>query len=205
MRALADQHLREAPDDADARFGLQTAMQGVRDALELVHDSARRLSALDALSLLADAASPLDESRLEPLLCAAGVAVPARAQSAPMPTDQAEIDTELLEIFLAEAEEVLAAIEEHVALSRANRSDPQYLTTIRRGFHTLKGSSRMVGLMPFGEAGWAMEQVMNLWLAEERPGSDELYALIGTAHARMSAWVGAMRAFAGQLRSIRRS
>ena len=40
-------------------------------------------------------------------------------------------------------------------------SKAEELRTIRRGFHTLKGSGRMVGLTRLGEVAWAVEQVMN--------------------------------------------
>ena len=36
--------------------------------------------------------------------------------------------------------------------------DQEALTTVRRAFHTLKGSGRMVGLMDLGEAAWRVER-----------------------------------------------
>ena len=38
------------------------------------------------------------------------------------------------------------------------------LTEVKRGFHTLKGSGRMVGLDRLGEAAWTVEQSLNWWL-----------------------------------------
>src|SRR5205814_432140 len=76
----------------------------------------------------------------------------------------AEVDKELLEIFLEEAAEVVATIESSLATMREAPHDRESLTTIRRGFHTLKGSGRMVGLMDLGEMAWQCEQVMNKWL-----------------------------------------
>src|SRR5688572_15270034 len=58
----------------------------------------------------------------------------------------AEVDRELLEIFLEEAAEVVATVADSLAASRESPHDREALTTIRRGFHTLKGSGRMVGL-----------------------------------------------------------
>ncbi len=55
------------------------------------------------------------------------------------------------------------------------------LTTIRRGFHTLKGSGRMVGLMDLGEVAWEVEQVMNRWLEQKWPASADLLDLIAAA------------------------
>ncbi|MEO6270949.1 MAG: Hpt domain-containing protein, partial [Lautropia sp.] len=101
----------------------------------------------------------------------------------------AEDDRELLEIFLLEADEVLSAIAESLQQSRIDPTDTSALTTIRRAFHTLKGSSRMVGLMAFGDAGLAFEQVLNKWLADEQPGTAALFALIESGHERFSMWV----------------
>ena len=37
--------------------------------------------------------------------------------------------------------------------------DVAEMTTVRRAFHTLKGSARMVGLTAFGEAGWESDDI----------------------------------------------
>jgi chemosensory pili system protein ChpA (sensor histidine kinase/response regulator) len=103
------------------------------------------------------------------------------------------VDQELLAIFLEEAVDVLAAIEESLALTRANPANLDELNTIRRGFHTLKGSGRMVGLSRLGEAAWSVEQVMNLWLQEERAASEALFGLIAHAHAAFADWVGRLQ------------
>jgi chemosensory pili system protein ChpA (sensor histidine kinase/response regulator) len=84
-------------------------------------------------------------------------------------TDEA-IDAELLEIFLSEAEEVLAAVRQTLPQSRSEPHNQEHLTTLRRSFHTLKGSGRMVGLVAFGEAAWSVEQVLNLRLSEAQGG-----------------------------------
>ncbi|HWS76030.1 MAG TPA: Hpt domain-containing protein, partial [Quisquiliibacterium sp.] len=185
--------LAERPGDRVLRSALRETIGRVRDAAMLLDRADRRHGADEALALL-DSDGDVDAAALGRTLEAAGVALPvAHEPSAPMPADEAAIDSELLEIFLGEAEEVLTAIGEHAALSLAAPSEVDYLTTIRRGFHTLKGSSRMVGLTAFGEAGWALEQVMNQWLADERPGSEPLFELIDEAVARMSEWVRGLR------------
>ena len=121
----------------------------------------------------------------------------ARASSATAPADitvtlQAapakEDDPELLGIFLEEAGEVLQAIEE---ASPPGNLDA--LTTIRRGFHTLKGSGRMVGLMDLGEAAWGIEQVLNEWLEAKRPATPALNELIRAAAGSFQVWIGELR------------
>jgi chemosensory pili system protein ChpA (sensor histidine kinase/response regulator) len=98
-------------------------------------------------------------------------------------------DGELLDIFLEEAREVVGNAAD--ALS-ALTDDPTNLaeqTTLRRSFHTLKGSSRMVGLNEFGEAAWSFEQLLNARLAEQRPASPELITAIGQAMEGFGRWI----------------
>src|SRR5258706_5658795 len=106
----------------------------------------------------------------------------------------AEIDRELLEIFLEEAGEVVTTIAASLATSRGAPHDRESLTTIRRGFHTLKGSGRMVGLIDLGEMAWQCEQVMNKWLKDEKPASASLFGFIELARGSFEVWVGELKA-----------
>ena len=100
-----------------------------------------------------------------------------------------DVDHELMEIFLGEATEVLEAIAQGSKVLKTHPAKNEELTNVRRAFHTLKGSGRMVGLKDFGEAGWAMEQTMNLWMGEKRPASPDLLLLIDQSHTVFTAWV----------------
>lgn len=102
-------------------------------------------------------------------------------------------EAELLEIFLEEANEVLAAMGEASEACQANPDDQAALTVIRRGFHTLKGSGRMVGLDELGETAWRHEQLMNGWLAENKPVSGDLLRLVGRARGVFQDWVNALQ------------
>src|SRR5258708_12793669 len=66
------------------------------------------------------------------------------------------------------------------------------MTTVRRGFHTLKGSGRMVGLKNFADGAWAVEQCFNVWLAQERPASQDLLELGHRANEQMRQWLRAV-------------
>ena len=106
--------------------------------------------------------------------------------SEPEPSDD---DDDMQSIFLEEAREV---VRNGLAAARALAADPSNLadqTTIRRAFHTLKGSARMVGLNEFGEAAWSFEQLFNTWLAEQKPASDELITLAGVGLRAFGLWV----------------
>ena len=104
------------------------------------------------------------------------------------------VEQELLEIFLEEANEVLVAMGEACNACQSNPDDQASLTIIRRGFHTLKGSGRMVGLEELGETAWRFEQLMNVWLTEKKPASSELLRLVERARAVFQDWVDALLA-----------
>ena len=99
------------------------------------------------------------------------------------------VDHELLDIYLEEAQEVLVTINEHLGIMRRRPHDHEALITIRRGFHTLKGSGRMVGLTDLGEVAWGIEQTMNRWLEEEKDATPELIDMIQHAHDAFGGWV----------------
>ncbi len=98
-------------------------------------------------------------------------------------------EDDLLDIFLEEAREVVGNGLEAVAQLQVQPGDLEHLTTLRRAFHTLKGSSRMVGLEEFGQAAWAMEQLVNTVLAEQRPAGQPLLMLTGQAMTDFARWV----------------
>ena len=81
-------------------------------------------------------------------------------QHEPTVTDQA-YDEELLDIYLTEAEEVLAQIAQNLQALRVNPTDDEAMLEARRGFHTLKGSGRTVGLSALGEVAGNVEFFLN--------------------------------------------
>jgi chemosensory pili system protein ChpA (sensor histidine kinase/response regulator) len=112
----------------------------------------------------------------------------AAAGAAAAPTSVSEAD-ELFQIFVEEAGAVLGAIDAALPVCRSQPSNLDALSAVRRGFHTLKGSGRMVGLTEVGEAAWEVEQVLNRWLEDRQPASAELLDLAAAAAAQFAAWV----------------
>lgn len=72
-----------------------------------------------------------------------------------------DVDSEILDIFIEECLEEHERISELFPQWSDNPEDQELYTTIRRSFHTLKGSGRLVGAELIGEYGWAMENMMN--------------------------------------------
>ncbi|MEE4218356.1 MAG: Hpt domain-containing protein [Xanthomonadales bacterium] len=71
------------------------------------------------------------------------------------------IDPTMLGIFLDEFDSVHTQLENQLLDWLDEASDPKPLTEIRRAFHTLKGSGRMVGAMEIGEFAWRFEELLN--------------------------------------------
>ncbi len=183
--------LSEEPDN----FELQTQL---KDSLESERAVANLLDDVDASTRARAAISLLDQSDFSSSLEALSdiVAATTHISHAPelahvpeVPVSDEAIDAELLEIFLTEADEVLGFVRETVPLSKIDPSNQSYLTSLRRSFHTLKGSGRMVGLMVFGEAAWSIEQVMNQWLSDSRNGTEQLYSLLDSVVTELFSWV----------------
>ncbi len=72
-----------------------------------------------------------------------------------------ELDSEILGIFVEEARDELEVIREYYPRWRQDQDDKDALTRIRRSFHTLKGSGRLVGAMEIGEFAWSVENLLN--------------------------------------------
>src|SRR5690606_3017608 len=78
----------------------------------------------------------------------------ARTDVTPMPVVAANAEhlhPELLELFIEEAKEEIASINRHLPAWAEAPDDMESLITVRRSFHTLKGSGRMVGAERIGE------------------------------------------------------
>ncbi|MHB1667625.1 hybrid sensor histidine kinase/response regulator [Thiomonas sp.] len=141
----------------------------------------------------ADAATPVATAAPVTPATAAPDAPAAPSFDAPTEPGGADGDDDLLDIFLEEADEVIAAGQIGVAQLSTNPSDDSTLTAVRRAFHTLKGSSRMVGLTDFGEAAWALEQVFNQVLAEQLPITPPALELAQHTLTELDAWTRALR------------
>ena len=123
---------------------------------------------------------------------APSVAVPSAAVTTAQ--DRTDDDAELLDIFLEEAREVVGNGQAALSVLAVEPSNLAELTTLRRAFHTIKGSSRMVGLNSLGDAGWSLEQMLNAWLADQKPADDDLRNTASEALTGIGQWVDAIAA-----------
>ncbi|GAA0317091.1 Hpt domain-containing protein [Psychrobacter aestuarii] len=102
----------------------------------------------------------------------------ARSKTKP---DSFEIDEEIREIFIEEVDEVLETLEEFLPIWQHAPQDLTPLTEVRRSFHTLKGSGRMVGAFSISEMAWAVENLLNRVLDKTLEVSDEVVTVVLSA------------------------
>lgn len=102
----------------------------------------------------------------------------ADAKQPPSSVNTDDIDDDIKEIFIEEANEVLEEITPLFAQWQNHRTDMATLTAIRRGFHTLKGSGRMVGAGQLGELAWSIENMLNRVLDGTIAVNDGMVALV---------------------------
>jgi len=137
LAVLRDLEQRLEKDKADPAPAAQTARME-RPDLDAIAASEREVSAAEV------------------------VATPAPTTPAPVVAQDSEhLDPELLELFIEEAKEEIATIKRNLPLWAQSPEDMETLITVRRSFHTLKGSGRMVGAERIAEYSWSIESLLN--------------------------------------------
>jgi chemosensory pili system protein ChpA (sensor histidine kinase/response regulator) len=190
---------QRAPGDAGARERLEADLTTLIDDAKLIDDTQLQEEATAALEELTRAREGDTAALQEAIgaIASSRAAAPAPAPSEEtmrlLETDASEFDTELLEIYLTEAGEVLDAVAESSTRLHANADDREALVTVRRGFHTLKGSGRMVGLADLGELAYEVEKLHNRLIEEDRPVTPAVLELIDVAQTSFRGWVDALR------------
>src|SRR5579859_3949098 len=118
----------------------------------------------------------IEEEVFEQVPVAAATSVEASFQAS-----TAGIDDDIRDIFLEEMQEEIDSL--HVArqawLADAQRLD--LLPPIRRSFHTLKGSGRLVGATLLGEFAWKVENMLNRVLDQSIPPNEGVQDVITAA------------------------
>lgn len=162
--------------------------------IELDAASAAFLAELDAAAAQFDVAVPAAGESAS--------ATEATADHAPAPTDAvaapeapapvaidggfvddgSDIDADIREVFLEEFDEELANLGTLLPAWRASPNHLESLRPIRRVFHTLKGSGRLVGARVLGEFSWKIEGMLNRVLDGTRAASPAVVTMVELAY-----------------------
>jgi len=180
---------------ADAIVGIEYYMEtlqaGRGDPWYMLDNAERCLVALDALRSSAVGSAPRAP---EPAPAPTPSPPPAARAAPPAVSDgterRAAVDPELLTLFIEEAREEIATIGRLFPLWAENPSDRESLARVRRAFHTLKGSGRVVGARRIGDFAWAVENLLNRVIDGTLDRSARMLATLKEAVAALPALVG---------------
>ena len=130
-----------------------------------------------------------EEPAVAPAALAPSPAVTAAA-SPPAPAVAAEappttVDREFVELFVEEARENVARLQTLFPQWASNPLDAEALRDVRRAFHTLKGSGRMVGARRVGEFSWSIENLLNRVISQTLPRTPDIVETVRDAVAAM--------------------
>lgn len=142
---------------------------GIEFYLDSLHDTRQGLPSILQVAAERLASISPDAAPVSPMSSS-----PAPIADAVASAETEEVDPDLLEIFAEEAQEVLATLQDYFPRwQQSAATDQHLLQELRRGFHTLKGSGRMVYAEEIAELAWTIERLMNqvldghlLWLPE---------------------------------------
>jgi chemosensory pili system protein ChpA (sensor histidine kinase/response regulator) len=96
---------------------------------------------------------------------------------------------EMLESYLEDFEDQLVYMKEGVFALSNDPNNKEALTDVRRGFHTIKGSARMIqGFVVLPNVAEKIELFLKRWLAEEREVSSQLMSAIEEAVNACEGW-----------------
>ncbi len=95
------------------------------------------------------------------------------------------VDPQFVELFIEEAKEEIASIQSSFPQWDQNPMDLESLALMRRSFHTLKGSGRMVGARAIAEFGWSIENLLNRIIDKTLSRTPGMMALLRSSVAAL--------------------
>ncbi|MBA8882474.1 Hpt domain-containing protein [Dokdonella fugitiva] len=108
-----------------------------------------------------------------------------------------EIDDDIREVFLEEVDEEITNLRNQLPVWKRDTGNLEELKPIRRSFHTLKGSGRLVGALTLGEFSWKVENMLNRVLDRTILPGDAVVSLVDHAVGTLPALLAALRGDAG--------
>ncbi|HVI58185.1 MAG TPA: Hpt domain-containing protein [Luteimonas sp.] len=139
------------------------------------------------------AAAPEPQQPAAPAHPAAPVSAHGEGMAGGFETTGDEIDDEIREVFLEEFGEEIDNLDKLLPVWREQPEDMERLRPIRRVFHTLKGSGRLVGARALGEFSWKVENMLNRVLDGTRAASPAVIAMVDQAFYTLPQLLAALR------------
>ena len=178
---LTEAHLERLADAiVSLEYYLETLQAGRGDAWYMLDNADAALSAVEATAATrrraVERADPHEPTQIVPPRTLAEALADPQATvvqlvpirpPAPLPVISPAVpallsaDADLQALYLEEAREELARIEQLFPVWDRDASDREALAGLRRAFHTLKGSGRMVGATAVADFCWSIESLFN--------------------------------------------
>ncbi len=179
----------EADTAAAAAGGMPAPDHEIAAFLAELDKAAASFNPLAAETAEADVApAPLLDAPVVPLAADAGEGVDGGFDN-----DAEQIDQDIREVFIEEFDEELQNLGRLLPAWRAAPESMERLRPVRRVFHTLKGSGRLVGARTLGEFSWKIESMLNRVLDGSRPASPAVVTLVSQAYDVLPQFNAALR------------
>jgi len=186
--------------DAPEQAAADTAPAGVGPASEAPapdHEMAAFMAELDKAAASFDpfvAPAAPEAVPVAPVSAPAAEALDASAGvDGGFDNDAEQIDQDIRDVFIEEFDEELLNLGRLLPAWRAAPDSMERLRPVRRVFHTLKGSGRLVGARTLGEFSWKIESMLNRVLDGTRPASPAVVAMVGQAFEVLPQFNAALR------------
>ncbi len=197
--ALTPARLEKLADAVVAvEYYMETLQAGRTDQWQMLEAAEARLAEIEPASARVipwrevQPAEEAPSARTQPSLrtISEGQPEPAAAPQSPPPAPAAAAaftaaDPEFLQLFVEEARENVTRLEVLFPQWEQNPGDVEALRDLRRAFHTLKGSGRMVGAKRIGEFSWSIESLLNRVISQTLVRTAEIVAVVRDAVAAM--------------------
>jgi chemosensory pili system protein ChpA (sensor histidine kinase/response regulator) len=173
------EHLERLADSiVSVEYYMETVSAGRSDPWYMLENAERCLDLLEKLPVVKTAPRPAPAPAPAP---PKPPPKPAAKRPSVMEVDQERSDPELVELFIEEAKEEVANIARHLPAWTADLQNSEALIAVRRSFHTLKGSGRMVGAQLIGEYAWSVENLLNRLINQTIEPTPPMVAFIAAA------------------------
>jgi chemosensory pili system protein ChpA (sensor histidine kinase/response regulator) len=178
---------RLADSIVSVEYYLETVSAGRNDPWYMLDNAERCLDLLEKLPEIKPAAPAGTAAPAAAAAPAPAAAPPPPAAKKPavrppvMQVAGERSDPELVEVFIEEAKEEIVSVERNLPLWTADVENSEALIAVRRSFHTLKGSGRMVGAQLIGEFSWSIENLLNRLINQTLAPTPSMVAFIQTA------------------------
>jgi chemosensory pili system protein ChpA (sensor histidine kinase/response regulator) len=194
---------------ADAIVGIEYYMEtlqaGRGDPWYMLENAERCLAALDQTRAATPSAPAPQPAVAKPAARAPAPAAPTAAPARPARDEtmrRPAVDPELLALFIEEAREEIATIGRLFPLWEENPSDRESLMRVRRAFHTLKGSGRVVGARRIGDFSWSIENLLNRLIDGTLERNSAMLATLRGGIALLPALVGELEGRTGEAAGV---